>query len=165
MNAYSNIEMTTRDKKGRFKKVKIERELSKIIDRIGIAINEISLAKISSLYGDELSKKALHLATMKAFLGQSIADIEFTFNLMEADKKVKWNEIYQESRTNPDKLTVDDCKAIADKKTYSLTVRIIELDSQVQKIKNLRKDVSDIITTIQTRIGVLKEERRESGLS
>ena len=156
--------MKERDTRGRFKKVKIERELAQTIDRIGVAINEISLSKMSSLFGDELSRKALHLATMKSFLGQATADLEYTVNLTEASRKAKWADIYAKARTNSEN-RVKDCETIADREVREIERKEIELKGQLSKLKNLRIDVSDIITTIQTRIGVLKAERAESGLN
>lgn len=153
-----------RDEKGRFKKVKIERDLTKIIDLIGASINEISTKGIGNLFGDELSKKALHLATMKSFLGQSLADMEFTLNMTEADRKARWTSFFMEAKRSQDKITVMECSSIADVAIKDVLNKEIELKGQVQKIKNLRQDVSDIITTIQTRINALKSERIESNL-
>jgi hypothetical protein len=137
------------------------RELSVILGRIEQVIDSITSEKISNLQGEELSKKALFLSTHKYYLSSELAELEYGLNMNEALRKQTWAEAYAKAR-QVEKSTSKDCEVTADNEVREMVKEEIELKKNITKLKGIRQDVSEITTTIQTRIGVLKQEKFES---
>lgn len=140
----------------------MKHELGVVIGKIEQCIDSITSEKISNINGDELSRKALFLSTHKFYLGSEISELEYNLNMNEAIRKQTWAEAYGEARKSEEKTTQKDCEIIADEKVRASILEEIELKKNIMKLKMIRADVGDIVTTVQTRISVLKQERFES---
>jgi len=132
-----------------------------IIEKINNIIDHYRNTEIIKLDGDFLSQTAVKLAAYKVNLGEFIGKVEPQLNSKEMERKSKWSDLYAEARQSEEKRTVDDCKAIADKQVRKLVSAEINLKNDLILVKNLRQDVGDLISTIQSRLSYLKQERQD----
>lgn len=133
----------------------------------GSTVNSIlsdikSLSDVHNLNGNILSETALRLSTNKAYIGQATAKMQYEYDMMEAMRKQEWNRVFSEARKSTDKTTIKDCEILADNEVKTIVKDGIELDRKLNVLKNLRRDVESVITTIQTRISQIKSEFIES---
>ncbi len=123
--------------------------------------------KIESLQPLQLQEALLNLAACKLMIGQAVASYQYDINFMEAEKDHAWTAKFFEAKKLVDeetnkRMTDGGAKAEADKAVEQTELEIIETKGKLDQLKNLRNDLSDIVTTVQTRIGMLKEELKES---
>lgn len=122
-------------------------------------LNDInSLRDISTLDGSTLSVIALRLSVNKVYVGQQVAEMDYELSQQTLAKKLEWARVFAGIRNGTQKMTVDDAKSATEALTEELTREENEKKREVDILKNLRRDVSEVITTIQTRIGQLKSE-------
>lgn len=132
--------------------------MKQIVDEMLEIIN--SVKEVRNLNGDDLSQKAVKLATLKAYIGQSVAKLDYEISMLEATRKNEWNRVFSEFRS--------EGKSIAESEVNSnIVVRDmikdeIELKRKFNIVKNLRQDADSVISVIQSRLGQLKSEMVES---
>lgn len=113
---------------------------------------------------DRLTVAATALATYKVYLGDFIANLSYWINFADAEQKQFWTTRFFEHKKAEEKVSDTVAKAKADQDVHEQGLEIIEKKLQYDRLKNLRQDVSDLITTIQTRVSSLKREQTESTL-
>jgi hypothetical protein len=135
-------------------------DIQKVSDSI---LSDISLlSDISSLDGGTLSEIALRLSVNKVYVGQAVAGLEYNLSQHALSRKLIWAKMFKSKREEEERPTVKDAELFADGSTYTSFKEELEMERDVSTLKNLRRDVSDCITTIQTRIGQLKSEMIEA---
>ena len=116
-----------------------------------------SLKRIDNIGGNELSEKALLLSIHKVYVGQKLVQLEYELDHNKMIRKTEWGGAFLATEG-----TVDAKKIAADEKVREMVGEEIELERKIGILKNLRVDVSDLTTVIQTRISQLKSELMES---
>jgi len=144
--------------------VKPNKQIDEVVNEIMEILNKIDKAKISAVGGDKLTEIAIRLAQYKAYLGGEVAELDYQLKMMEAVRDGAWADLYSEAKKSEEKITDTACRTIADQGTAEQKMEEIELGRKFNKIKNLRQDIGDLITTIQSRIGHLKSEKIDSML-
>ena len=133
--------------------------IDKIVENSLDIIKGISTHKINDLTPEELSQYALRLASNKIFLGLELTELDYQFNHLKMERKGIWADIFSEAKG-----TVKDRELEADKAVQLKVKEELEFDRKISILKNLRQDLGDCITTIQTRVSQLKQEWFERGL-
>lgn len=116
-----------------------------------------SLKNIANVSGNELSEKALLLSIHKVYLGQKLVSFEFDLDNDKMIRKVAWGEAFSEAEG-----TVDAKKISADSAVNDMLREEIDLERKVGVLKNLRYDVSEVISTVQSRMSQLRIELTEN---
>ena len=135
-----------------------------VVNEVMNILNLIDKAKISAIGGDKLTEIAIRLAQYKAYLGGEVAELDYGLKMMEAHRDDAWADAYAETKQSGDKITDTAARTAADQSTSESKKEEIELGRKYNKIKNLRQDIGDLITTVQSRVGHLKSEKIDSFL-
>lgn len=138
--------------------------IDEVVNEIMNILNLVDKARISTIGGDKLTEIAIRLAQYKAYLGGEVAELDYNLKMMEAYRDDAWADAYAETKQSGDKITDTAARTAADQSTSVSKKEEIELGRKYNKIKNLRQDIGDLITTIQSRIGHLKSERIDAML-
>jgi len=143
-------------------------EIVPVLEEVVKMVKYVSAYPVDSIGGEELIEMAVHLAAYKATLGQAFAEHQHAVNVKEAETKHSWTMTYSEFKSNSkiagDKVTEGEAKAYADSCVFEDEIAIIGMKLTLEKIRNLRSDTGDLITTLQSRISQLKQESRDSSL-
>jgi len=143
-------------------------ELEPVLEQVVKIVKYISAYPVDSISGDVLIDAAIHLAAFKATIGQSFAEQQHAVNSAEAQVKHAWSVAYSDckmdAKVKGEKTTEAEAKAVADGFTYEAELEIISMKLSLDKAKNLRQDIGDMITTLQSRLGQLKQEMRDMSL-
>jgi hypothetical protein len=134
-------------------------------------IQYIERHSISELQGDGISQMIVALSTNNVFLGQFVAERDYEINMMEATRKNLWTDEYAQARagakTNPEapvKTTQKDSEMMADKAVNEMVMDEIEAKRSLAKIKNLRIDCKELVSSLQSRLNHLKQERIDASM-
>jgi len=148
--------------------VKPNKQINEVVAEVMNILNHIDKAKIAAIGGDKLTEIAIRLAEYKAYLGSEVAELSYQLNMMEAVREGVWADLFAQAKANGEPggkpVTDTGARTFADRGTAESKMEEIELGRKFNKIKNLRQDIGDLITTIQSRIGHLKQERMDAML-
>ena len=136
--------------------------INEVVNEVMNILNLINKAKISSIGGNKLTEIAIRLAQYKAYLGGEVAELDYNLKMMEEYRDDAWADAYAGAKQAEDKVTDTAARTIADQSTSVSKKEEIELGRKYNKIKNLRQDIGDLITTVQSRVGHLKSEKIDS---
>lgn len=127
-------------------------------------IQYIDKRDVATLQGDEISRMIVALSTNNCFLGQFVAERDYEINMMEAVRKDAWTDKYAEQRKSEVKITQKDSEINADMAVKSMVMDEIEAKRSLAKIKNLRIDCKELVTSLQSRLNHLKQERIDASM-
>jgi len=138
--------------------------IDKTVEKQIAVIQWIDERKTKDIQGDKISEAIVVLSTNNVFLGQFIADRDYEINMMEATRKNLWTDEYAKSRASEVKTTQKDSEMMADKEVHTMVLDEIEAKRSLAKIKNLRTDCKEVVTSLQSRLNHLKQERIDASM-
>ena len=144
--------------------IKPSKQIDEVVAAVMDILNKIDQASIQNIGGDKLTEIAIRLAQYKAYLGGEVAELDYSLKMMEAVREGVWTDNYSEAKKTEEKMTDKMACSLADTATREQKMEGIELGRKFNKIKNLRQDIGDLITVLQSRIGHLKSEKIDSML-
>jgi len=161
----------------------MEKEIDEVVGKQMVVINYINgkvgndidgyLQKTDNtdLPGEVVSRAIMVLSTNNVFLGLHVSKMDYEINMMEAIRKNSWTDEYAKARSgakgspeNPVKVTQKDSEMIADRTVQTMIMDEIEAKRSLAKIKNLRTDCKELVTSLQSRLNHLKQERIDASM-
>lgn len=131
----------------------MDKDLLTVAEDIRKTRAELESAPISSRDGNYLSAAAVKLALLKMTLATHLADLESELEADEAQAYFMYRK--QEDEKSKNLMSIEDVKWMLKKDFAERRKKILALEVHV-------KQLADIISTIQSRVRVLSEERRDT---
>jgi len=146
-----------------------QNDIGEVVSKIMEIVTYFRTHPVDTMPGEEMTRAAAKLAALKATLGQEVAETQYRVSFQEAERKHLWTQAFARAKgaTDPEsgKLPTDTvARNAADDLVHPEVLEGIEMQRELDLLKNLRSDSADLITTIQSRVGQLKQEMRDSFL-
>ena len=142
----------------------MNQEVSEVIEKQVKVVEYINNHEVSNLQGDDISRMIIVLSTNNVFLGQHIANLDYEVTMKEAIRKGLWSDRYIELRKSEVKITQKDSEIDADQSVKEMVLEEIESKRILGKIKNLRMDCKELVSSLQSRLNQLKQERIDASM-
>ncbi len=115
-----------------------------------------SLKDIANLTGNELSEKAILLSVHKVYVGQELVKLEYGLSNNKMIRKTEWGKAFSEASG-----TVTAKEIVANESVKEMLQEEIELERKIGILKNLRVDVSDVVSRVKSRLSQLRSDSSE----
>lgn len=133
------------------------------IMRITDALKKTELKDWSA---DQLSRAITTLALLRVNLGVQLADASSYYDFAYLTRKIRYASEWKPTKDHLNQIlnraTVQDIDSAITEKIAEDQVREIELKHFADKLKIIYDSTETLITALQSRLGVLKQERAES---
>jgi len=147
----------------RISKVDLLNEVSSKIFEITNALYKKELGKWS---GDELSRAVLSLAVLRVRLGETMVNAVAYYDISYMHRKMRYANEWQPTKSHLNnvlnKATVQDVDNAIIKKLEDNLEEEVKYKHYAEQLRTLYDSTETLITALQTRLGVLKQERAES---
>jgi signal transduction histidine kinase len=153
-----------------FKQSKAKIDRLEIVSEVGLKIKEIvdalNKGELKNWGGDELSRALTALALLRVNLGQELADAAAFYDFAYMSRKVKyaseWSPTKKRLNEKLNRATNQDVdSAILEEMTDNYASEI-EMKHYAESLKTLYQSTETLVTALQSRLSILKEERRET---
>ena len=138
-------------------------EITAEIMRVTDALKKTELKNWSA---DQVSRAITTLAVLRVNLGAQMADASSYYDFAYLSRKIRYASEWKPTKDALGKTlqraTVQDVDSAIIQKTADDQVREIELKHLADKLKVIYDSTETLITALQSRLGVLKQERAES---
>jgi hypothetical protein len=139
--------------------------MKEIIDEITKILDYLKRKEVYGGYdGDTLTSGGIKLSLLKVTLGDMIADLEMQADLLEVQFGLDEANAYLKIR-NESKMSIDDTKQTIKKDLAGAKTELVTMQANVRKLKVYHKNITDVMTNIQTRVSYLRHERNEQQLN
>jgi len=115
--------------------------------------------------GDTLTSGGIKLSLLKVTLGDMIADQEQQSDLLEIQYGLDEANAYLNLRNGQKKVSQDDAKMMARARLAEAHKELAIQKANTRKLKVYHKNITDVMTNIQTRVSYLRHERNEQQLT
>lgn len=136
-------------------------EIQKITD----ALTSREIGKWS---GDELSRAISKLAILRVNLGQEMSDATAKYDFSYLSRKIKyakeWKPTKEKLNAQLNKVTVSDIENEIVNKISDIQSAEIENKHYADQLKTIYDSTETLITALQSRLGFLKQEMRETAI-
>lgn len=133
------------------------------IKRITEAMEKVELQNWSP---DQLSRALTKLAVLRVNLGQEMADAVTYYDLSYLHRKIKYASEWKPTKDQLNKVlnkaTIQDIDSVIVEKIAPDSQDEIKQKHYAETLRILYDSTETLITALQSRIGVLKQERQES---
>jgi hypothetical protein len=138
-------------------------EITKEIIRVTEALKNSELKNWSP---DQLSRAVTTLALLRVNLGAELADASSYYDFAYLHRKIRyaseWKPTKELLNRTMAKATVQDIDSAITEKISDVMSREIEIKHLADKLRVIYDSTETLITALQSRLGVLKQERIES---
>jgi hypothetical protein len=139
-------------------------------NEIVLQIQEITSAlkekEIKDWTGDELSRALSKLAVLRVNLGEELSDATAKYDFSYLYRKIRfaneWKPTKKKLNETLNKATVADTESAVLEKIEEDQRKEVENKHYADKLKILYESTETLITALQSRLNVLKQERREA---
>jgi hypothetical protein len=139
-------------------------------NEIVLQVQEITSAlkekEIKDWTGDELSRALSKLAILRVNLGEELSDATAKYDFSYLYRKIRyaneWKPTKKKLNETLNKATVADTENAVLEKIEEDQRKEVENKHYADKLKILYDSTETLITALQSRLGVLKQERREA---
>lgn len=138
--------------------------IDEIVKKQMNVIEWLENSDIKNIPGEDISRAIVVLSTNNVFLGEFVAEHDYEINMMEASRKNAWADSYAKQRSSEVKITQKDSEINADQEVKKLVMDEIEAKRSLAKIKNLRMDCKELVSSLQSRLNHLKQERIDASM-
>lgn len=143
---------------------------SDVFIEIAVEIKKITKAlrtkEIKSWSADQLSRAVATLATLRVNLGDEMAEAMAQYDFAYLHRKLRyaseWKPTKKALNKQIDRATVKDIDTEVLQKIEDERTQEIENKHYAEKLKVLFDSTETLITTLQTRLGVLRQQRQEA---
>lgn len=145
------------------KKADIIGEISTRIEAITDALYQ---GELKDWTGDELSRAITSLAILRVNLGSELADAVAYFDISYLHRKLKyaneWKPTKEKLNKQMDRATVQDVDSAIMEKIAEDQENEIKAKHRAEQLRILYDSTETLITSMQSRLNVLKQERIEA---
>jgi nucleoside-triphosphatase THEP1 len=138
-------------------------EISREITRITAALKNTELKRWSA---DQLSRAITTLAILRVNLGSQLADASSYYDFAYLSRKIRYASEWKPTKEKLMKVlqraTVQDIDSAIIEKIAEDQLAEVEAKHLSDKLKIIYDSTETLITALQSRLGVLKQERLES---
>ncbi len=141
-----------------------------VVAGIQAIVSDLAEGKITEFNDDTLSKLGVKLSAYNATLGTSVAQLARSADIAETQydyqRKIRYKEIRDSEELTEEgkkiKISQEDAKAEADLSCEELKKKWLDAKHAHLMAKILREDTANLVSTIQSRIKTLTNERFQS---
>jgi len=139
------------------------KDIRNIAKQIIQTSNYIKNEDIANISGDKLSEHIIKLATLRVNIGEALALIGSKYDFAYIGRKIAYaKEFNRLGQLVDQKLTNKDKEALTHLTVGDIMNKEVELKKQADYLKILYQSSATLISTLQSRIRVLEQERKES---
>jgi hypothetical protein len=148
------------------KRIKSFDFFNEIVLEIQKITGALTSREIGKWSGDELSRAISKLAVLRVNLGQEMADATAKYDFSYLSRKLRyaseWKPTKESLNATLNKVTVGDIENEVTKKIADVQAAEIENKHYADQLKTLYDSTETLITALQSRLGLLKQEMKET---
>jgi hypothetical protein len=148
------------------KKIEEVGTISAITKEIVRVTEALKATELKNWSPDQLSRAVTTLALLRVNLGAELADASSYYDFAYLHRKIRyaseWKPTKELLNRTMTKATVQDIDSAITEKIADVMGREIEIKHLADKLRVIYDSTETLITALQSRLGVLKQERIES---